>query len=75
MKEFTAVIALTIIVIIMGIATLDALDKMAYPGCKVLSQTGQQLIIRIDQDLSPKRIERLMAKIRHDGYDPFVQTY
>jgi len=57
---------------IMGIATLDALDRSIYPGCRVVFQSGQMLAIDIDPDLTLSQRQKLIEKIRRSGYDVAV---
>ena len=68
-------IILTIILAIMGVSFLDAIDRSIYPGCKVLKQSGQTLIIRLDPELLDgtdsgcEAAERLISRIQRDGYE------
>lgn len=71
-----------LIVILFGIVTivaLDALDRSIYPGCKVLDQQADVLIIELDPkfeavtDTICQEFGELVYRIAQDGYQ--IQVY
>ena len=80
MKTILTAITITTMAAIMAVATLDALDKSIYPGCRVVEQIGNQLVIELTPDLrtgtdtSCLKAERLIKKINRSGYDVIILT-
>ena len=80
MKNLFTAIALTVMVAIGAVATLDAFDRSIYPGCRVVDQIGNQLVIELNTelrtgtDMSCQRAEKLIKKINRSGYDAVIIT-
>lgn len=73
-RSLLNVVVLICILIIPVYAGLDALDRSIYPGCKVISQTGDVLSIKINpaintgSDSGYADSARLIHRICLDGY-------
>ena len=78
LKHFLAVSILVCVIGSMSIAALDAIDRSIFPGCKVLAQRGETLLIRLDSELitgtdsACEKAERLVKKINRSGYDVVI---
>jgi len=82
MEHIRFVTVITILVAMFGLLTvlsLDALDRSIYPGCKVLDQQADVLIIELDArfetatDTACQEFGELVYKIARDGYQ--IQVY
>jgi hypothetical protein len=82
MEHIRFVTVITILVAMFGLLTvlsLDALDRSIYPGCKVLDQQADILIIELDAkfdeptDTVCQAFGELVYKIAQDGYQ--IQVY
>lgn len=74
MKTLLSAVALVCILLGLTILSLDALDRSIYPGCKVLSQDGDILVIRLSDELTTgtdmacQKAGELIHQITKDGY-------
>jgi len=79
LKKIANICILTGLMIVITIAALDALDRSIYPGCKVLDQQADVLIIELDArfetatDTACQEFGELVYKIARDGYQ--IQVY
>ena len=79
MKTIGTFIVLTIIVVTLASASIDALNRSIYEGCAVIDQIGNTLIIELDSDLDATdtgclKAERLIGHIMDDGYDVRIRV-
>ena len=69
------IIILVVVISLMCVASLNALDRSIFTGCKVVDQFGNTLVIELDAELIDGsdtgclRAEQLVAKITATGYD------
>jgi hypothetical protein len=74
LKTTVCAIILIICFGIVAVMSLDALDRSIYPGCKVLDQQADILIIELDPefdeptDMVCTRFGELVYQIAQDGY-------
>lgn len=79
MKTASGCILLVILIILVSISAMDALDRSIYPGCKVLDQQGDVLVIELDKELAEptdtncRKVGELVYKIARDGYMVRIQ--
>jgi hypothetical protein len=67
-------ILLAILIVLVSISAIDALDRSIYPGCKVIDQQADVLIIELDPefseptDMNCQKFGELVYQIARDGY-------
>jgi hypothetical protein len=79
LKKIANIAILTGLMIVTTIIALNALDRSIYPGCRVLDQQADVLIIELDDkfetatDTACQEFGELVYKIAQDGYQ--IQVY
>lgn len=77
MNKIKTTISAVVIIICFAVITvvgLDALDRSIYPGCKVIDQQADVLIIKLDPEFDEptdfvcSRFGNLVYQIARDGY-------
>ena len=74
-KELIGILTMAILVWVIGFTCLDKLDSNIYPGCKVIGQVGQTLVIKLDPEINTgtdagyAACGDLIYKIALDGYN------
>jgi hypothetical protein len=80
MKTTINVFVLIGVVYVLTVFSLDALDRSIYPGCKVLDQQADILIIQLDEQFDEptdsvcQAFGELVFQIAQDGYKVQVQN-
>jgi hypothetical protein len=70
MKE---IIAIIVLISLLWLSLVHALDRSIFPGCTVIKQQGNMLLIDPDQELTKDQLQKLIEKINASGYDALIQ--